>query len=482
MRDETIAAIATSLGEGGIGIVRISGDEALNILEKIFDYFNKDLKNKTVDKSVDKLDNLSKDSMSRKAEIQANKLIYGHIYDNFTGELIDEVMAVYMKGPHSYTAEDVVEIQCHGSIVSLKKILSLVLKNGARLAENGEFTKRAFLNGRLDLSQAEAVIDLIRAKSDRTFTVALGQLEGKLSKKIKDIRGKLVDILVNITVNIDYPDEDIEEITYDKLLKDLEAVKFSIDSLRESFQTGRILKEGLRVSIIGKPNVGKSSLMNALLKEERAIVTDIPGTTRDTIEESLSVRGIPIIITDTAGIRETDDVIEKIGIEKSKEAFNSADLIIFILDNSKTLEEADFDIIEKIQGRNALVLVNKTDLERVIDLKEIEKRLPKAEILEVAISKEVGIKELEEKIEALVYGCKVKAGEGLMVTNVRHKEILDLAGEAVADSLVMVQSGEALEFLEIDVNRAYELLGSIVGETVEGDIIDQVFARFCLGK
>lgn len=312
--------------------------------------------------------------------------------------------------------------------------------------------------------------------------MALGQLEGKLSKKIKDIRGKLVDILVNITVNIDYPDEDIEEITYDKLLKDLEAVKFSIDSLRESFQTGRILKEGLRVSIIGKPNVGKSSLMNALLKEERAIVTDIPGTTRDTIEESLSVRGIPIIITDTAGIRETDDVIEKIGIEKSKEAFNSADLIIFILDNSKTLEEADFDIIEKIQGRNALVLVNKTDLERVIDLKEIEKRLPKAEILEVAISKEVGIKELEEKIEALVYGCKVKAGEGLMVTNVRHKEILDLAGEAVADSLVMVQSGEALEFLEIDVNRAYELLGSIVGETVEGDIIDQVFARFCLGK
>ena len=288
--EDTIAAIATAIGEGGIGIVRISGEESLNIAEKVF-------KGKKLEDKV---------------------LTYGHIKDNFTGELVDEVMTVYMKGPRSYTAEDVVEIQCHGSVVSLRKILALVLKNGARLAEPGEFTKRAFLNGRLDLSQAEAVIDLIKAKSDKTFDVALSQLEGGFSAKIKEIRADLVDLLVNLTVNIDYPDEDIEEMTYEKLFDGLENVKDKIGKMLATADTGRMIKEGLSVAIIGKPNVGKSSLMNALLRETRAIVTEIAGTTRDTIEEAITIRNIPIKLTDTAGIRQTDDVIEKSGIEKSK--------------------------------------------------------------------------------------------------------------------------------------------------------------------
>ena len=293
MYDDTIAAVATAMGEGGIGIIRISGENALEILNKVF-------------------------CSVKKQPVENRKLTYGFVEDNFTGEKIDEVMAVYMKAPHSYTAEDVVEIQCHGSIVSLRKILALVLKNGARLAEPGEFTKRAFLNGRLDLSQAEAVIDLIRAKSDKTFDVALSQLEGSFSKKIKEIRADLVDILVNITVNIDYPDEDIEVITYENLISGLGAVKAKVDNMLATADTGRILREGLNIAIIGKPNVGKSSLMNALLRETRAIVTEIPGTTRDTIEEALTIRDIPVKLTDTAGIRHTDDVIEKIGIEKSK--------------------------------------------------------------------------------------------------------------------------------------------------------------------
>lgn len=457
MYDDTIAAVATAMGEGGIGIVRISGDKALSILEKVFC----SVKNRPTEN---------------------RKLTYGFVTDNFTGEKIDEVMAVYMKAPHSYTAEDVVEIQCHGSIVSLRKILALVLKNGARLAEPGEFTKRAFLNGRLDLSQAEAVIDLVRAKSDKTFDVALSQLEGSFSKKIKEIRSDLVDILVNITVNIDYPDEDIEVITYENLISGLGNVKAKVDSLLATADTGRILREGLNIAIIGKPNVGKSSLMNALLRETRAIVTEIPGTTRDTIEEALTIRNIPVKLTDTAGIRHTDDVIEKIGIEKSKESFNKADLVIFMVDNSRPLDDEDREIIEYIGDRKVLAVINKTDLENRLDISEIKRKLPNGIFIETSMAREDGISRIEDEIENLVYGGKVKQNDSMMVTNVRHKALLEEASSALRDAASMAGAGEALEFLEIDVNRAYEALGEIIGEAVNEDIINEVFARFCLGK
>lgn len=455
--EDTIAAIATPPGEGGIGIVRISGENAKNILDRIF-----------VPASPNGLEN--------------RKMSYGTIVDPASENIVDEVLCVYMKGPKTYTVEDVVEINCHGGMVPLRKTLELVLKNGARIAEPGEFTKRAFLNGRLDLSQAEAVIDVIRAKTDKTFDVAMNQLEGNFSKQIKEIRKKLVDILVNITVNIDYPDEDIEEITYEKLEKDLESVAEDIDSLLSSADTGRMIQEGLNVAIIGKPNVGKSSLMNSLLNEARAIVTEIPGTTRDTIEEHLSIKGIPIRLTDTAGIRDTDDVIEKIGIEKSKESFNQADLVIFIIDSSRKISDEDMEIINIIDQKKAIVVLNKIDLEKVITRDEVELMLPEAIIIETSMEKQQGIDLIEEKIVDMVYGGKVSQSSSIMVTNVRHKNILENASKSISDGIQMTRKNEALEFIEIDVNSSYETLGEIIGETVQDDIINEVFARFCLGK
>ena len=456
--EDTIAAIATAPGEGGIGVVRISGEKSKEILEKIF---------------------LKKNS---EKDLVPRMMHYGFVRNNFSGELIDEVMAVYFKAPYSYTAEDVVEIQCHGSMVSLRKILSLVLKNGARIAESGEFTKRAFLNGRLDLSQAEAVIDLIRAKSDKSFDVVLNQLEGNFSKEIRKIRAELMNSLVNITVNIDYPVEDIEQLTFENLVSDLTSVRVKVEKMLQTSNTGRIMSEGLKISIIGKPNVGKSSLMNALLKETRAIVTSVPGTTRDTIEEMLTIRGIPVKLTDTAGIRHTEDIIEKIGIEKSKEAFNNADLIIFMADRSRVLDEEDFSILSHIGEKKAIVILNKTDLPKAFDETEIEKLLPKPYIIEASVANGEGIEELENVVENLVYGGEVKQSDSMMVTNVRHKNLLEEADSSLADAIEMAKSCQPLELLEIDASRAYECLGAIIGEAVEEDIINEVFARFCLGK
>lgn len=456
MREDTIAAIATAAGEGGIGIVRISGDESLDILKKIF--------------------------VPVSRVIEPRVLSYGHVVDYRDGKVIDEVMAAYMKGPFSYTAEDVAEIQCHGSIVSLRKILALVLASGARLAERGEFTKRAFLNGRLDLTQAEAVIDLIRAKTDKTFDVALSQLEGAFSEKIKKIREKLVDILVSLTVNIDYPDEDIEEMTYEKLSSDLGHVSSDIEQLLSTAGTGRIINEGLKISIVGKPNVGKSSLMNALIGENRAIVTDIPGTTRDTIEEALTIRDIPVILTDTAGIHDTEDVIEQIGISKSKESFNNVDLIIFMVDGSEELREEDLEIINHIGDRKTIVLLNKKDKGLVVSKDQMKEKIKNSFVIESSVSSGEGIRQLEEQIEELVYGGKVSQKDSLLVTNVRHERILKDAFQSVSDASSMTEARQPLEFIEIDVNRCYELLGEIIGETASGDIIDKVFERFCLGK
>ena len=455
--DDTIAAVATAYGEGGIGIIRISGEKSLDILEEIFEFHGIE-------------------------EIVNRRMTYGKIVDRDNGQTIDEVLAVYMKGPATYTAEDVVEINCHGSTVSLRKTLSLVLRKGARLAEPGEFTKRAFLNGRIDLSQAEAVIDVVKAKTDKSFDVALSQLEGGLSSYIRDIRQNLLDLLVDITVNIDYPDEDIEEITYDKLEINIKQIGDMIEKLLSTASSGRMIREGIRVAIAGKPNVGKSSLMNGLLRETRAIVTEIPGTTRDTIEEALSIRNIPVYLIDTAGIRETSDKVEKLGIEKSKEAFNNADFIIFIMDGSEEISSEDEEIIEYLKERKCLVLINKKDLEQKIDSVQIKNMLPNSQIIKTSLINGDGIEEIENAIEELVYGGEITQSESMMVNNVRHINLLTDSFNSLEDALQMAVNREALDFIEIDVKNAYELTGEIIGESVNDDIINEVFARFCLGK
>ena len=456
--EDTIAAVATAYGEGGIGIIRISGEEALPILQEIFEFHG------DTDTFI------------------SRRMTYGKIIDKEKNQIIDEVLAVYMKGPKTYTAEDVVEINCHGSMVSLRKTLALVLRKGARLAEPGEFTKRAFLNGRLDLSQAEAVIDMIRAKTDKSFDVAVSQLEGRLSLKVEEIRQKLLDLLVDITVNIDYPDEDIEEMTYEKLEESIVETQDMIEKLLATSSTGKMIREGIKIAIVGKPNVGKSSLMNGLLKETRAIVTDIPGTTRDTIEEVLSIRNIPVYLMDTAGIRETSDKVEKMGIEKSKEAFNQADFILFLLDGSRPLEEEDLQIMELLKERKSLVLINKRDLGEAISIEEIAAKLPASQVIEASLLKGQGITEIEDAVEDLVYGGEIVQKESMMVNNVRHIELLQQAVKSLTDALHMSEMREALDFIEVDVKNSYERLGEIIGETVSDDIINEVFARFCLGK
>lgn len=456
--EETIAAIATPFGEGGIGIIRMSGEESLKIVKDIF-----------VPASGKPLTN--------------RMLTYGHVYDD-EKNVIDEVMAVFMKAPKTYTREDVVEINCHGGVVPVQKILSLILSKGARLAEPGEFTKRAFLNGRLDLTQAEAVIDLISAKAEKTFDVAMKQLEGAVSGKIRECREALTDILVNLTVNIDYPDEDIEEITYKELAHDLETVLSEIKLLLAGFDTGKILKEGLRVAIIGKPNVGKSSLMNALLKESRAIVTDIPGTTRDTIEENLSIRGIPVVLTDTAGIRETEDYVEAMGIERSKESFNRADLIIMVMDGSGEIENTDLEIIEKLDPVKSVILLNKNDLATGIAVDDVKRITPNGEIevISVSMKKTDDILRIEEILLERICLGKVTQQNSAVITNVRQKNLLDTAASSLSDAIEATYALEPLEVLEIDVKEAYLALGEILGEETAENILEEVFSRFCLGK
>ena len=456
--EDTIAAVATAYGEGGIGIIRISGEKSLDILRDIFEFGGET------------------------REIQSRRMTYGRIIDKENNCIIDEVLAVYMKGPKTYTAEDVVEINCHGSVVSLRKTLELVLRKGARMAEPGEFTKRAFLNGRLDLSQAEAVIDVVKAKTDRSFDVAISQLEGGLSLKISEIRQKLLDLLVDITVNIDYPDEDIEEITYENIEQNILLIANMIEKLLSTASTGRMIREGIRIAIVGKPNVGKSSLMNGLLKESRAIVTEVPGTTRDTIEEALSIRNIPVYLVDTAGIRDTSDKVEKIGIEKSKEAFNNADFVIFIIDGSRALSIEDEQIADHLEGKKSLVLINKCDLARAVEIKDVRKLVPDADIIETSLADGSGIDEIEEFIENMVYGGEISQSHSTMVNNVRHIDLLARSRDSLNDARSMTAAGQALEFIEVDVRSAYESLGEITGETVSDDIINEVFARFCLGK
>ncbi len=462
--EDTIAAIATAYGEGGIGIIRISGEKSKMILDKIFHASNPDGK------------------LLSYGDAGHRKLSYGHVRDLDKSEIIDEALAVYMKAPQTYTREDVVEISCHGSMISLRKTLELVLKNGARLAEPGEFTKRAFLNGRIDLSQAEAVIDMVRARTNKGFEVSVSQLEGSLSNAVRALREDILKVLAHIIVNLDYPDADIEELTYKELRDSITMVKGRVDALVETSETGMIIKEGLKTVIVGKPNVGKSSLMNALLKEARAIVTEIPGTTRDTIEEIISLKNIPIRLIDTAGIRETEDFIEKIGIEKSKESFNAADLVVVVLNASEPLSSEDKKIMAYAKDKKTIVLLNKADLGQILKEKDVLLLAPMAKVITTVIPSNKGIAELEQAIFDLVYGGKVKQEDSMMITNLRHKNLLENTSSALKDALDMADRNEALDFIEVDIKRAWELLGEIIGETVSEDIIDQVFSRFCLGK
>ena len=464
---DTIAAISTPIGEGGIGIVRISGDQSLDLLSKIFEPANKDIKKNNKDQLL----------------IPSRVLTYGKIYDK-KRNLIDEVLVSYMKSPTTYTGEETVEINCHGGIIPLRNILNTVVSLGARPAERGEFTKRAFLNGKLDLTQAEAVMDLISAKTDTSFNVAMTQLQGRLSEHIRLIRSYFVDLLVQITVNIDYPDEDIEELTYSNILESLHKIDSSLNELSASSERGRILREGLRVAIVGKPNVGKSSILNALLYEDRAIVTDVPGTTRDIIEETIDVRGIPVVITDTAGIRDTDDLVEKIGVEKSKLSIESSDLIFFVLDAARIIDEEDERIFSHIRDKNHIILINKNDVDnKAISSNEVKKHFGE-DATEISAIRDGSIQEIETLIEdyANSKSSGFVASQNFMINNARHKKLIDDSILAVSDAITSTEAFEPLEILEIDVNHAYELLGEIIGETTAGDIIDKVFERFCLGK
>ncbi|MBQ4339448.1 MAG: tRNA uridine-5-carboxymethylaminomethyl(34) synthesis GTPase MnmE [Firmicutes bacterium] len=463
-KEDTIAAIATAPGEGGIGIVRISGESAEAILRSLFIPANK----------------LNKE---KEYLIENRKLTYGRIVDPKTGEAVDEVLAVMMKGPYTYTTEDVVEINCHGSMVSLKKTLELVLRSGARLAEPGEFTKRAFLNGRIDLSQAEAVIDLIKSKTEASYKAAMGQLSGRLSEEINNVRQKIVDVLVDLAVNIDYPDEDIEIMTYEKIEGQLQVIEKDLKELSDTGYTGRILREGLNTVIVGKPNVGKSSLMNRLLRETRSIVTEIPGTTRDTIEEQLNIGGILLNITDTAGIRETEDTVEKIGVEKSLNSLKRADLVLFIMDLSRTVDEEDMEIIKQLEGKEeVIVLLNKADKDKKFGVSDLKPYFEEEKIIITSMENGTGLKELEDRIQNMVYEGKVRASENVLITNVRHLNLINKALNSVQEALISSEDKQPFELIEIDVNEAWACLGEITGEAVREDIIDEVFARFCLGK
>lgn len=456
--DDTIAAIATAPGEGGIGIIRISGPKSLEVAEEIFF------------------------SMSGKkiSEYPARTLIFGNIKDG--DKKIDEVLVAYMKGPNSYTAEDVIEINCHGGFISVKIILELVLSKDVRLAEAGEFTKRAFLNGRIDLSQAEAVIDVINAKTDKAHEVAENQLDGSLSNRIREFRDKVTELLAQVEVAIDYPEEDIEFIAYTTLEEKTRELNKDIKKLYETSESGKIFREGLKTVIVGKPNVGKSSLLNSILGENRAIVTDIPGTTRDVIEEFVNIKGIPLKIVDTAGIRETDDVVEKIGVEKSMASFDTADLIIMVVDSSSELSEEDREILEKVQGKETILLLNKTDLPQLIDEEEVKKYVNEENIIKISALHNEGIENVHDRIEAMVYKGDIKSSSNVIITNSRHKDALYRAMKSAEDAMRAIEDRMPLDFVEVDLKNIWDYLGYINGDTVSEDLLDNIFHNFCIGK
>ena len=451
----TIAAISTPAGTGGISIVRMSGDKSLEIINKIFRTINK----RPVDPDKDN-----------------RYLRYGNIV-NKDGDVIDEVMVAFMKGPGTYTREDVCEINCHGSFISVREILNLLLDQGCELAEPGEFTKRAFLNGRIDLSQAEAVLDIINSTNKLSASQGISHLQGSLSKKIEDIRNDLKEGLARLEYSINFT-EDGEDLPVSDIEAYLIKAKDKIDELSSTSNKGKLVKDGINTTIIGKPNVGKSSLMNVLLDENRAIVTDIPGTTRDLITEYISLGDFTLKINDTAGIRDTDDLVEKIGVDKSIDLVDKSDLILAIFDLSRDFDEEDQKIIDLIKDKNAIIILNKTDLDPVFDEKVFDLNLP---IIRTSMTDLLGIKELEDTIRD-IFDTKDLNRESVLITNTRHERLLDSAREKLASSLHDMQMGVPIDACEVDLSSAYEDLGLIIGESVSGEIMDKVFKEFCVGK
>lgn len=459
MAEDTISAVITALGEGAVGIVRISGADALATAEKIF----------------------KSRSGKKLSEYQHHTLVYGHVTDA-DGTMVDEVLCVYMQAPHSYTAEDVVEIQSHGGIQSLKKILALTYQNGARPAEAGEFTKRAFLNGRIDLTQAEAVMDIIRSRSEASLKLAVRQQNGQLAQELRKLRSKMLDVVINLEAVIDYPEEDIEDVTFDTVAGSIANTAAGIENLLEHAHTGKILREGLRTAIVGRPNVGKSSLLNALLKEERAIVSEYAGTTRDVIEEQLLLDGVPLVLADTAGIRKTEDYVEQIGVEKSRRLLQDAELVICVVDGSEGLTTEDEEILQAASEKPCVIIVNKSDLEIDTTLQQLQERFGIDKVMPLSARTNEGIDRFAAWLKNYVYGSEGTLSDGVYVQNARHEELLRQALQSLQDAQRAAQERLPYDCIVIDVRNAIDLLGEITGDTVQDEIINEIFARFCIGK
>jgi len=457
MESEAIAAISTAIGEGGIAIIRISGDKSINIVDTLF-------------KGKKKL-----------ADVKSHTINYGYIIDRDEA-IIDEVLVTVMREPNTFTKEDVVEINCHGGMIAAKRILDLVLENGAKLAEPGEFTKRAFLNGRIDLSQAEAIIDLIRSKTDRAMKVAMNQVEGKLSSRINDIRGKLLEVLAHIEVTIDYPEHDIEELTHQFIFSKLNEAKGGIIELLNKSSQGKILREGISTVIIGRPNVGKSSLLNTILNENRAIVTEIPGTTRDTIEEYINLKGVPLRLVDTAGIRETEDVVEKIGVEKSKKELDKADLVLLVLNYNDELIAEDLELVELVKNINTIIIINKTDLPNKLNIEMLKDKIDKVPIIYTSLTEDIGIDELEQAISNLFFEGKLDSDDLNYVSNARHIDLLKKSKTSIEEAIYSLEYMLPVDIIAIDIKNTLDNLGEIIGDSASEELTNEIFAKFCVGK
>lgn len=462
MQLETIAAISTPAGEGAIGIVRLSGKTAVAIADRIF----------------------RSPSDKRLEQVPTHTIHYGHLIDpSADDQVVEEVMVSVMRAPKTFTREDVVEINCHGGVTSVNRVLSLALRNGAQLAEPGEFTKRAFLNGRIDLAQAEAVMDLIRAQTDRAMDVALQQMEGRLSQLIHSLRQGILEMLAQVEVNIDYPEyDDVEEVTLPMLIEKSTWIEREIEQLLDTAKHGKIVREGLATVIIGRPNVGKSSLLNSLVQENKAIVTDIAGTTRDIIEEYVNVKGVPLRLVDTAGIRETSDVVEKIGVERSREQLERADLVLLVLNGAEPLVEEDEQLLKAAAHKEMIVLINKSDLPQQIDMDRVRSLVGTSPVIETSMKTEEGIQALERSIAGLFYAGFVEADDPTYISNVRHIELLHQALDAIREAKQGAELMMPVDMIQIDLTRTWDILGEIVGDTVQDGLINELFSQFCLGK